>query len=90
MKTITTTIRWRNAAEELPEKSCEVVVWVPSSGYCTTLSYSARHRLFNVHDFFTETNARRLAIGVRYWCYKEELQDALCPQKTEGENDDDK
>lgn len=81
MKTITTTIKWHNAAEELPERSCKVVVWVPSLGYCTTLSYSARHRLFNVHDFFTETDARRLSIRVQYWCYKEELMKALFPKK---------
>lgn len=83
MKTITTTIKWHNAAEELPEKSCDVVVW--SSGYCATLNYSARHRLFNVHDSFTETDARRVAIEVQYWCYKEELQDALCPPKKRKE-----
>lgn len=77
MKTITTTIKWHNAAEELPEKSCAVVVWILSSGYCATLNYSARHRLFNVHDFFTETDARQVAIEVQYWCYLDEVRMAL-------------
>lgn len=75
MKTTTTTIKWHNAAEELPEKSCDVVVW--SSGYCATINYSARHRLFNVHDSFTETDARRVAIKVQYWCYLDEVRMAL-------------
>lgn len=77
MKTITTTIKWRNAAEELPERSCVVVVWVPSSGYCTTLNYSARHKLFNSGDFYTETEAHRVAIEVQYWCYLDEVRMAL-------------
>ncbi len=84
MKTITTTIKWRNAAEELPKESCQVVVWIPSSDYCATLNYSARHRLFNTGDFYTKTDAHRVAIEVQYWCYKEELMEALCPKKTEG------
>lgn len=90
MKTITTTIKWRNAAEELPEKSCRVVVWIPSSKYCDTLNYSAKHKLFNALDFEPPRIAVTSAIEVSHWCYKEELQDALCPQKTEGENSDDK
>lgn len=80
-KTITTTIKWRNAAEELPEKSCAVVVWTLSTGYCTTLNYSARHRLFNACDSYVKPEARRLSIRVQYWCYKEELMEALCPKK---------
>lgn len=81
MKTITTTIKWHSAAEELPERTCSVVVWIPSSDYCATLNYSARHRLFNTCDFYTETDAHRVAIEVQYWCYKEELMEALCPKK---------
>lgn len=89
MKTITTTIKWRNAAEELPERSCEVVVWIPSPGYCATLNYSARHKLFNALDFAPQREAIKRAIKVSHWCYKEELQEALFPKKTEGESNDD-
>lgn len=77
MKTITTKIKWRNAAEELPERTCSVVVWIPSSNYCTTLNYSAKHKLFNALDFEPQREAIKGAIKVSHWCYKEELQEAL-------------
>lgn len=77
MKTITTKIKWRNAAEELPEKSCQVVAWIPSSGYCTTLQYSERHRKFNCGDWVDEKLAVRVAINVDYWCYLDEVRLAL-------------
>ena len=77
MKTITTTIKWRNAAEELPKESCQVVAWIPSSGYCTTLQYSERHRKFNCGDWVDEKLAVRVAINVDYWCYLDEVRLAL-------------
>lgn len=90
MKTITTTIKWRNAAEELPERTCSVVVWIHSSDYCATLNYSAKHKLFNALDFEPPCIAVTRAIEVSHWCYKEELLEALFPKKTEGESGDDK
>lgn len=89
MKTITTKIKWRNAAEELPKESCKAVVWIPSSDYCATLSYSAKHKLFNALDFEPQRKAIKRAIEVSHWCYKEEMQEALFPKKTEGESNDD-
>lgn len=83
MKTITTKIKWRNAAEELPGRTCSVVAWIPSSGYCATLNYSSKHKLFNALDFEPRSSAAERAISVSHWCYKEELQDALFPKKNE-------
>ena len=77
MKTITTKIKWRNAAEELPKESCQVVAWIPSSGYCTTLQYSERHRKFNCGDWVDKKLAVRVAINVDYWCYLDEVRLAL-------------
>lgn len=81
MKTIKTKIKWHNAAEELPKESCQVVAWIPSAGYCATLNYSARHKLFNAWDFEPRISALKTAIEVSHWCYKEELQEALFPKK---------
>lgn len=77
MKTITTTIKWRNAKKELPKESCQVVAWIPSSGYCTTLQYSERHRKFNCGDWVDKKLAVRVAINVDYWCYLDEIRMAL-------------
>lgn len=77
MKTITTTIKWRNAAEELPEKSCEVVVWRSSSNSVRSLQYSALHGRFNCCDFCSKELAARVAIAVDYWCYLDEVRMAL-------------
>lgn len=85
MKTITTTIKWHNAAEELPERTCYVVVWIPSSDYCATLNYSAKHKLFNALDFEPPHIAVTRAIEVSHWCYKEELLEALFPKKKRKE-----
>lgn len=74
MKTITTTIKWHNAAEELPERTCSVVVLIHSSDYCATLNYSAKHKLFNALDFEPPRIAVTRAIEVSHWCYKEELR----------------
>lgn len=82
MKTITTTIKWRNAAEELPERTCTAVVWISSSNHCATLNYSAKHKLFNALDYEPRRTAVSGAIEVSHWCYEEELQDALFPKKT--------
>lgn len=81
---IETKINWRDAKKELPEKSCHVVVWIPSSNYCATLIYSARHKLFNALDFEPPCIAVTRAIEVSHWCYKEELMKALFPE--EGSN----
>lgn len=77
MKTITTTIKWRNAAEELPERSCEVVVWRSSGNSVISLQYSALHGQFNCCDFYDKKTAARVAIAVDYWCYLDEVQMAL-------------
>lgn len=77
MKTITTTIKWRNAAEELPEKSCEVVVFAQASGYMKILPYSAKHGLFNAIDLEPRETAIGHCIAVDYWCYADEVRLAL-------------
>lgn len=77
MKTITTTIKWRNAAEELPEMSCEVLVWRSSSNSVMLVQYSASHGRFNCCDFCSKELAARVAIAVDYWCYAYEIQMAL-------------
>lgn len=77
MKTITTTIKWRNAAEELPKISCEVVVWISSSNSVMLVQYSASHGRFNCCDFCSKELAARVAIAVDYWCYLYEVQMAL-------------
>ncbi len=77
MKTITTTIKWRNAAEELPEKSCEVVVWRSSGNSVMSLQYSALHGQFNCRDFYDKKTVARVALAVDYWCYLYEVQMAL-------------
>lgn len=77
MKTITTTIKWRNAAEELPEKSCEVVAFAQASGYMKILPYSAKHGLFNAIDLESWETAIGHCITVDYWCYADEMRLAL-------------
>lgn len=37
----------------------------------------------------SQREAIKKAIKVSHWCYKEELQEALFPKKTEGESNDD-
>lgn len=65
-KTITTTIKWRNAVEELPERSCEVLVWRSSSNSVMFVQYSASHGRFNCCDFCSKELAARVAIAVDY------------------------
>lgn len=77
MKTITTTIEWHNAAKELPEKSCEVVVFAQDSGYMKILPYSAKHGLFNAIDLEPRETAIGHCITVDYWCYADEMWLAL-------------
>lgn len=76
-KTITTTIKWRNAAEELPEKSCEVVAFTQASGYMKILPYSAKHGLFNALDLEPKETAIGHCIAVDYWCHADEIRMAL-------------
>lgn len=77
MKTITTTIKWRNAAKELPEKSCEVMVFAKDSGYMKILPYSAKHGVFNAIDLEPRETAIGHCIAVDYWCYLDEVRLAL-------------
>ena len=77
MKTITTMIKWRNAAEELPEKSCEVVAFAHASGYMKILPYSAKHGVFNAIDLESRETAIGHCITVDYWCYADEMRLAL-------------
>lgn len=77
MKTIITTIKWRNAAEELPERSCEVVAFAQASGYMKILPYSAKHGLFNALDLEPRETAIGHCIAVDYWCYADEIRMAL-------------
>lgn len=77
MKTITTTIKWRNAAEELPERSCEVVVFKKDSGYLKILPYSAKHGVFNAIDLEPREAAIGHCIAVDYWCHADEIRMAL-------------
>lgn len=77
-KTITTTIKWRNVAEELPEKSiCQVVTIVHDMMYIATLSYSGKYKLFNALDFHTEEEAAEHSIKVDYWCYLDEVESGI-------------
>ena len=76
MKTITTKIKWRNAAEELPKESCEVMVFA-NSGYIKILPYSAKHGLFNAIDLEPRESAIGHCIAVDYWCYVDEVRLAL-------------
>lgn len=77
MKTITTTIKWHNAAEELPERSCEVVAFAQASGYMKILPYSAKHGLFNALDLEPKETAIGHCIAVDYWCHADEIRMAL-------------
>lgn len=77
MKTITTTIKWRNAAEELPERSCEVVAFAQASGHMKILPYSAKHGLFNALDLEPKETAIGHCIAVDYWCHADEIRMAL-------------
>lgn len=77
MKTITTTIKWRNAAEERPKESCEVVVFAQASGYMKILPYSAKHGVFNAIDLEPRETAIGHCIAVDYWCYADEVRLAL-------------
>lgn len=76
-KTITTTIKWRNAAEELPKESCEVMVFAKDSGYMKILPYSAKHGVFNAIDLEHRETAIGHCIAVDYWCYLDEVRLAL-------------
>lgn len=82
MKTITTTIKWHNAAEELPKKSCEVLIIVHNMMYhdmmyIATLSYSGKYKLFNALDCDTEEEAAEHSIKVDYWCYLDEVESGI-------------
>lgn len=59
---------WKKASEQLPKQSGEVVV-VTTHKRVTTLSYSDRHKKFNVHD----SNNGKHAIQVLYWAYPEDI-----------------
>ena len=77
MKTITTTIKWRNAAEELPKESCEVMVFAKDSSFMKILPYSAKHGVFNAIDLEPRETAIGHCIAVDYWCYLDEVRLAL-------------
>lgn len=74
---IKTKINWRDAKKELPEMSCEVLVWRSSSNSVMLVQYSASHGRFNCCDFCSKELAARVAIAVDYWCYAYEIQMAL-------------
>jgi hypothetical protein len=62
------TIEWHNAAEELPEKSGEVLVRTRTNFYFA--NFSSKYKLFNTQDYYDEQTMRETAFEdgcVQYW-----------------------
>lgn len=86
-----TRIKWHNASEELPNKSCEVIVLCADcerndSIYAIMdVNYSSRHKSFNCHDFSDCPNSR-FSDDVKYWAYFDELRSEFSTNKKTAEN----
>lgn len=66
-------IHWKKASEELPKRSCNVVV-ITASGLVVDVMYSQRHKKFNASDYGDSFEAASYAFeGVVYWEYKENV-----------------
>lgn len=71
------TIEWHNAAEELPKKSCEVLVLTQPNFYVT--SFSSKYKRFNTQDYYDEETMRQTAFAdgcVKYWAELHKLTEA--------------
>lgn len=73
-----TNIEWHNPAVELPEKSGIYLVYYGAG--IQAMSYSKKHKLFNVCDWETEAEAKEYAVDCKYW--------AEFPEFPEGESED--
>ena len=73
------TLDLHDARKELPDKSCKIAfLRVDESDgeiiHMSRMPYSAVHKCFNVHDWFTDEKAAETAIGMTdgcstYWSY---------------------
>ncbi len=70
-------IIWHDASEELPNKSCEVVVACERDGRINeifNIDYSSRHKKFNCLDYYSEDTADKYGCSnVKYWAYFDEV-----------------
>lgn len=72
---MSTMIKFHNVKYELPEVSGEYLCYL-GPYRTTTLSYSAKHKRFNVHDFYDEETVAKYAItNVQFWAEKLYLSD---------------
>lgn len=66
---IGTTILWHDAAKELPEKSCDVLVIVKAHDTIQKVGYSNLHKAFNSYD--TSVDVDFAFTDVVAWAYSD-------------------
>lgn len=57
---------WISVDERLPDESGEYLAYT-NRGNCSTLSYSARHKMFNAFDCLSKKFAKGYHIDVTHW-----------------------
>ena len=57
----------KNANEELPKANGQYLCYVPGYDGWKVLSFSVKYGLFNVRDFFSEEDAKLIAIHPSHW-----------------------
>lgn len=77
---------WVRASARLPETSGEYYTYGSNLGV-HSMSYSAKHKLFNTHDASDDLST---AITVTHWCEKPDEPDDAEPAATVNENVADK
>lgn len=65
---------WRSAKKDgLPKESGDYLVCDENAYWMTKICYSAKHKLFNCRDWYSEKQAHKVAIPVTYWIPIEEV-----------------
>ena len=59
-------MKFYDASKELPKSSYDCVV-IEKSGHIMTLTYSAKHKEFNVYDWNEPEEVEQYSIEVVYW-----------------------
>ncbi|MCH5298039.1 MAG: hypothetical protein J1E85_10290 [Ruminococcus sp.] len=88
---IEATMQWHRAEDELPEKSCEVVVAHFFNGKIYSVSstdYSFKNKTFNCGDNSPDKivrNSYKYSKDVVFWAYLDELTKSLENKEKRGE-----
>lgn len=65
-------MKFYDASKELPKRSCDCIV-IAKNGYISNLSYSSKHKKFNVYDWNTPEEAEQHLIEVVCWKPEQEF-----------------